>query len=491
METKYRIQKVMLLLLFYIIGSIALIAQVNGPEINQTKNNSFLPVPSDLMPKQSTVTTQVKIFKGSNVFGNVVAPTSYLYSFDIADPSSGSLINNVNYTSLSGDFRSDDPDNMWIIDNADSYLKKITTASGYVVDSLSMPCPITDGVWTCLTFQKTTRQLYAIATSTVTPDSRLYKINQLSGVATELFELGTVGIISGTFDMYGQLYVFDIYEDNMYSIDIVSQSFDKLGPAGFDGNFAQGMSCDPETNEVYLAGWHEDIGAELRLLDKTTGQTTLIYELPGETTAFGFPINNFSQVYYSVTDVYTDLTIENGDTLKVVGFYTNPDRNLLINYYGDLLKDQIMPPQSYLRLEGVQPVNNSWNGGYIIATGKIQFITNPDPYWSEDTVIAILNIIGVEILAHGSGPIVKQNNGIINQQEKDKKNYKAPKACDSCKFAILISGGHNTDNNNPRYWENLVALYKFKVDSLGYCEDNVFVHYYSGLSKLIDPSELP
>ncbi|MBN1504189.1 MAG: T9SS type A sorting domain-containing protein, partial [Candidatus Eisenbacteria bacterium] len=54
-------------------------------------------------------------------------------------------------------------------------------------------------------------------------------------------------------------------------------------------------------------------------------------------------------------------------------------------------------------------------------------------------------------------------------------------ACDSCKFAILISGGANS--NHARYWNNLKMLYKLKVDSLGYCASNVFTLYADGNSK--------
>jgi len=480
MKKNYGFQKILLLLSFFLLGSIAANAQGDEPGVKPHSKYSLIPVPAGLTYTQLPISTPVYIFKGAVVYGNVVSPTSYLYSFDIDDPPNWSLIADVNYVSLSGDFRSDDPDHMWIIDSNDNYLKRILITNGAVIDSVAMPCPLVDGIWTCITFQKTTGQLYAIATSTVTPDSRLYEVDQITGLATELFELGAVAIISGTFDMYGILYVFDIYEDITYTINILSQSIDSLGPAGFDGNFAQGMGNNPETNEVYLAAWHEGVGAELRLLDKSTGATTLISTLPGETTAFGFPVIHIPQTYYSVTDVYTDQTIDNGDTLWVLGFYTNPDRNLLINFYGDLLKRQIMPPQSYLFTEGIVPPTEAWNGGYLIAKGTVQFIVNPDPYWMEDTLTAFLDIFETEVLINGSGPSIKQKSGSIDKKIFENQQNKGTKDCDSCKFAILISGGINSDNNQPQFWEDLVALYNFKVNSQGYCEDNVFVHYFEG-----------
>ena len=68
----------------------------------------------------------------------------------------------------------------------------------------------------------------------------------------------------------------------------------------------------------------------------------------------------------------------------------------------------------------------------------------------------------------------------IKNNENENHDSGNRDACDPCKFAILISGGVDSANNHSKYWENLVALYKFKVDSLGYCDSNVFVHYFKG-----------
>ncbi|MCD4664401.1 MAG: hypothetical protein K8R68_03955, partial [Bacteroidales bacterium] len=398
------------------------------------------------------------------------------------------MISNVHYVSLSGDFHGNDPDHLWIIDYVDSYLKKTDVATCAVIDSVAMPCPLADGIWSCITFDKTTGQLYAIATSTTTSDSRLYEVDHITGFATESLQLGSVGIVSGTFDMFGVLYALDLDQDNVYTIDIKNLSIDLLGPAGFDANYAQGMSCNPETNEVYLAAWHEGIGPELRLLDKDTGATTFISDLPGETTAFGFPMMFPLHAYHSVTEVYTDPEVQDGDTLWVVGYYLNPENNFLLESYGAWFDDEVMPPYSIVELDGIPVPPELWNGGLLVAKGTVLFLDNPNPYHPEDSLTALLNVFEIEELVTGSdGP--PGQNGDIEDKNKSGNNFNNSEVCDSCKFAILISGGVRPGSNHAKYWETVEALYKFKIDNQGYCPDNVFVNYYKGDSE--DPAAIP
>ena len=184
------------------------------------------------------------------------------------------------------------------------------------------------------------------------------------------------------------------------------------------------------------------------------------------------------QVYFSIHDLYEDPSIIEGDTVWVGGYYTTPNDSILIEHYGDWEKDQIMEPHSFLYMEGILPPLQAYNGGYIMARGIVHFepkLIHLDP---ADSMIVHLNVIDATVLLDGEGILSPQGNGGDGGIPND-----APAACDPCKFAILISGGWDAANNHAKYWENLVALYNYKVNSAGYCPENVMVNYFNGTRR--------
>lgn len=185
-----------------------------------------------------------------------------------------------------------------------------------------------------------------------------------------------------------------------------------------------------------------------------------------------------AQTIYSVTDVYTDPSIHDWDTINVAGYYTTPEDSLLIYFYGYWDRDEALPPYNYLVTTGTDVPPEAWNGGYIIAYGIVHFETNPEPYHPEDSLKAYLNILNLSVLIDGE----QSQKGSTLPKEKI-YNKKDRDDCDSCKFAVLISGGINSENNHEKYWENLVALYDFKVNHENYCPENIFVHYYHGIGR--------
>ena len=415
--------------------------------------------------------------EGSMAYGNNLQ-TSDFYSFDIDDPLNWASINSVGFVSYSGDFATNDNDHMWILDGNDNYLKKVEIVDGAVVDSIFTPCPITNGVWTAISFHRATGQLYGIAVSLDISDSRLFEIDIATGSSAELMSFGALTMVSGTFDMSGNLFALDLENDSTYKIDVYNLSIETLGHAGFNANFSQGMGCVSETNAVYLAAFTNDGDAELRLLNKSTGAATFVESLPGETTAFGFPVTD-PPLVYSVHEVYTETGLNDGDTVWITGYYTDTDINFLIEDYFDWLADQIMPPQSVLTLEGDSPPVEAQNGGLIYARGILSFENVSDPTLPEDTLMAHLNVKEVFMVLEG----MEDETPVKNASPGNKQGQGSVKDadCDSCKFAVLISGGIDSLNNKrPKYWLNLVALYKFKVDSQGYCPENVIVHYFKG-----------
>ena len=171
---------------------------------------------------------------------------------------------------------------------------------------------------------------------------------------------------------------------------------------------------------------------------------------------------------YTVIEVYTDPSIVEGDIITVRGYYTNNDYDYLMYFYGDFVKDTPFAPNTILTLTGIVPPTTAINGGYIEVTGIVTFAPVTDPYNKEDGLMAFINATTITVI-FPRGPAPSRSGG-IEKDNIEPEEYQPMDAgsCDSCKFAFLLSGGYNAANNHSKYWENLVALYKFKVDSLGY-----------------------
>lgn len=217
---------------------------------------------------------------GNNVW------TNELYTVDPADPGSAAVLTGTVAVSASGDFAPGDPDHMWVIDLNDSHLKRLNVNTGLTDQEVILNHSFTDGAWTVLSINKATGEFYGVATDGSA--SEVYLIDPVSGTTTPIMLLEIPAIVSGTFDGGNQLFLFDILNDEMWVLDVQTNSIALLGNAGFDGNYAQGMGFDPLSGDIYLAAYDNVEGPQLRVLDQLSGNTTLLGALPGETTGFGF-----------------------------------------------------------------------------------------------------------------------------------------------------------------------------------------------------------
>jgi len=217
---------------------------------------------------------------GNNVW------TNELYTIDPNDLTLTSVNTGTTAVSSSGDFAPGDVGHMWIIDMDDGHLKRLDVNTGLTDQSIFVDLPMPNGMWTVLTINKITGEFFGVATNGTY--SEIHIIDPVSGDLTPFMNLEIPAVVSGTFDGGNLLYLFDIMQDEMWVVDVQTLSIAMLGTVGFDGNYAQGMGFDPSTGEIYLAAYNNTDGAELRMLDQTTGATTLLGPLPGETTGFGF-----------------------------------------------------------------------------------------------------------------------------------------------------------------------------------------------------------
>ncbi|MGJ8592369.1 MAG: T9SS type A sorting domain-containing protein [Aquaticitalea sp.] len=133
----------------------------------------------------------------------------------------------------------------------------------------------------------------------------LYSVDPTVPSVSLIGALGGGGLaIALAIDDAGIGYVYDVADDSAYSVNLATGAATLLGAIGFDANFGQGMYYDSLTDTVYLAAFNNtNFLAELRILDRTTGNTTLIGTIAptvaggaqlGWSSVLGGPLENFS-----------------------------------------------------------------------------------------------------------------------------------------------------------------------------------------------------
>ncbi len=288
MKTQIVLFSKICLLLIIFLAAINLKAEIMGDTLSPAAL-SFLQAPPDALLKP--LPAQAKPLLISNVGYGHNAQVGELYDIDPQVPEIMSAIAPFPIITSSGDFAPGDPFNMYMMNMTDNALMSVDINDGTILNTVLLPLPFEGGNWTVLTINKETGDFYGIATNGEM--SNLYTINVIDG-AVEIalvMPMDIPAIVSGSFDEGGMLYLFDIALDNIWRLntDLPGDMPQLLGPAGFDGNYAQGMGYCPWMDEVILAAYNNTAGPQMRLLDCTTGLITLVAELPGETTAFAFP----------------------------------------------------------------------------------------------------------------------------------------------------------------------------------------------------------
>jgi len=283
MKTIYQLSFRFLIVSVAISLQVALVAQVEPENAGSEFSLQIAPQSSSLEKAkyEPSLLTDGSLAYANNVW------TNDFFSFDTDDPMTVSVIDKISTQSASGDFHPDDPDHMYVIDINENYLRKIEISSAQTIDSVNVPVPIAGGIWAVLSINKTSGAFYGIATNGSA--SNVYEINPETGNTAPFFETGLAAVISGTFDNAGLLWLLEIKDDNVYKLNINTLNLELVGAVGFDADSPQGMGYDVAEDQVYLAAYEKNVGPQLRLLNRTTGAASFIGNLPGETTAFGFP----------------------------------------------------------------------------------------------------------------------------------------------------------------------------------------------------------
>ena len=122
--------------------------------------------------------------------------------------------------------------------------------------------------------------------------NNLYTIDLTTGAATLVGALGNgAGLMivlacDGT-DLWG----IDMSTDDLWQIDSATGAGTSIGATGFDCGYAQSMTWDPLSGDIYWAAYGGGLDGNLRLVDTATGTTSFIGDFEGgrEVTVFAIP----------------------------------------------------------------------------------------------------------------------------------------------------------------------------------------------------------
>lgn len=413
-----------------ILGTLPALAQPSDAIPNTAVEVSFYFAPPG-PDKVIDPVTNPRLTDGSVAYGNNIW-TNDLYSFDTDDPTTANEIGKMTMQTASGDFHPNEPDFMYVMDINTNYMGKVDVSSGEIVDSVLVPVPVGGGIWTVLSIHKTLGVFYGVATNGSVSD--VYEIDPETGATTLVFNTGLNLVISGTFDGNGMFWFLEIPNSEIYKFDLANLELELVGPAGFIANFAQGMAYDPGQDEVYLAAYEDVVGPQLRLLNRVSGEATYIADLPGSTTAFGFPgavpiqqiINipagwsgissyvtpdnpNLTNVLANISDEFTLLQNDQGNfywpaqginTLQVwdpsQGYLISMQQESLLTIEGAFIEDPgvfidegwsyvpVLVPEPY-------PADQLFNGvdGFVM----VKEIAGPGVFWPEYNINTLGNLM--------------------------------------------------------------------------------------------------
>ncbi|MCK4358426.1 MAG: carboxypeptidase regulatory-like domain-containing protein, partial [Candidatus Cloacimonetes bacterium] len=268
--------------------------------------------PQNGEPTNSSTTPMINPLRGTTAYAFNVYPGSDFVTFDTDDPGTWLTTIPMTYSPFAADFDIDD--NFYAIDYYTINLYAVDIETG--VFTLIGPTQAS----TDLACDKTDGTMYAA--SYYGSNSYLYTIDLTTGSATLIGLINAGGlIISMACDGEGNLWGFDIVDDALYAIDKDDGHGTYVGSVGFDGNYAQSMSWDPESDIVYMAAYNNTVGAgQLRIVDTSTGATALVGTFNGGAEVAGLGFQGGGTPPWIWLSEYSGIVPAGGDSLVTVFF---------------------------------------------------------------------------------------------------------------------------------------------------------------------------
>lgn len=276
------------------------------------------------------------VLRGSTGYGFDMFPLSNFVTFDTDTPGVYSLSVPTTHTVFAADF--DQNNVFYAIDNALSQLFTVDVATG-AFTLVGGTLAVTD-----LAFDYTTNTMYAVDYDDIS-NTQLYTLNLATGATTLVGDCGAGLIISLACDGNGNLYGFNIITDNIVAINKATAAMTIIGPAGFDGNYAQSMAWDPATDVIYMAAYNNTASqGQLRVVDKVTGATALVASFPGGGEVCGLGFMGATETWLTIDPISG--VINPGESADITVTFDSGDlidstylANIKINHNGQELTD--------------------------------------------------------------------------------------------------------------------------------------------------------
>ncbi len=199
----------------------------------------------------------------------------------------------------------------------------------------------------------------------------------------------------------------------------------------------------------------------------------LVQGFSGQTGSFtfvvednGIPCTGGSQVY-SIPELYSVLPDLVGTSVRIECYMTDESQNLLVDNLMVWQTNQIFPPNFALHIASGIISPSYWNQ-LIIVEGIVDVNPSMPP---GDNAVIFLAAAPPVVIPMPPSPVLPAN--------WRPANWPPSAECDTCRFAILLSGGVDSTNNRSDYWDDLVDFYCYKR-SHNWCEANTKVYYFKG-----------
>jgi hypothetical protein len=219
---------------------------------------------------------------GVTAYGNeVLAPE--ILSMDLGLPGEATVVGS-GYDSYAGNFAFANKEQIFWISNADNSLNAYTLEDGSN-ETIGTLDPVGSEVtWSDMETDPTTGTTYVTAGEGST--NRLYELD-VDNAELELVGEYAAGnlVVAFAIDGEGEAYAHDISGDVIRSVNLETAESEVIGSTGINANYAQSMTWDGETGQMYMAALHNCTifgctSGTLRQVDRETGNTTAIGSFP-------------------------------------------------------------------------------------------------------------------------------------------------------------------------------------------------------------------
>ncbi|MGE5235858.1 MAG: choice-of-anchor J domain-containing protein, partial [Acidobacteriota bacterium] len=253
---------------------------------------------------------------GVPAFGEDVNNGIYGTWADTTDPGNWTTISGESGTFFAGCFLMGDFSKEYVLDYNTNTLQTVDTTTG-AATVIGPASPGGGESWTGMT-STVDGTLYA--SGTTCGSSTLYTVDPGTGTVTPVGPITNAPcMIDISANAAGEIYGVDIVNDNLVKVDPATGAGTIIGPTGINANYAQGLAFDQVTGTLWWASFNLDtFQGEMRVIDTTTGASTLVGVMPGgaEIDAFAIPTSAGASLPWLVLDP-TEGTVDAGATFPV------------------------------------------------------------------------------------------------------------------------------------------------------------------------------